>query len=54
MPWKCLACQTSIQHDHKMPWRRRGVISRCHVCRLELVIDPATEKLALVPLLEKT
>jgi hypothetical protein len=41
---KCPACQTSIQSDHDLLSPRPGVIYRCHVCRLELVIDPVTDK----------
>ena len=31
-----------------------GVIYRCNVCRLELMVDAKTEKLALAPLPDKT
>jgi len=48
MPWKCPACQTEIRHDGDVPTPRR--VYRCHVCRLELVIDGSTEKLTVAPL----
>jgi DNA-directed RNA polymerase subunit RPC12/RpoP len=48
MPWKCPACQTQIAHDGDMPEPKR--VYRCHVCRLELVLDEATRKLAVAPL----
>jgi hypothetical protein len=46
-PWRCPGCQTFIEHD-TVP--RPGVVYRCHVCRLELVIDPVTETLVLAPM----
>jgi predicted RNA-binding Zn-ribbon protein involved in translation (DUF1610 family) len=53
MPWKCPACQTQIEHDANMTTPRPGVIYRCHVCRLELKLDPETNKLILAPLPDK-
>jgi hypothetical protein len=50
MPWKCPACQTPITHDPAIPVPSPSTIYRCHVCRLELVVDPITNKLALAPL----
>jgi hypothetical protein len=50
---KCPACQTSIQCDHDLLSPRPGLIYRCHVCRLELVIDPVTDKLVLAPMSEQ-
>jgi hypothetical protein len=47
---KCPACQTSIQYDHDLLSPRPGLIYRCHVCRLELVIDPVTDKPVLAPM----
>ena len=35
--WKGPACQISIRKDGELP--RPGVVSRCPVCRLELVLD---------------
>jgi hypothetical protein len=47
MPWKCPACQTQIAHDGDRPVPRR--IYRCHVCRLELVLDEVAGKLTVTP-----
>ena len=47
MPWKCPACQTQIRHDGPTPQPKR--LYRCHVCRLELVLDEQTNKLAVAP-----
>jgi rubredoxin len=51
--WKCPACSEAIRHDHEEA-PRQGVIYRCHVCRLELVLDPKKNKLVLAPLPPKT
>jgi len=48
MPWKCPACETAMRHDGMVPEANR--VYRCHVCRLELVLDEATNKLAVAPL----
>jgi hypothetical protein len=48
MPWKCPACQTQIAHDGDLPEPRR--VYRCHVCRLELVLDDKGHKLTVAPL----
>ena len=48
MPWKCPACQAQIRHDGDKPEPKR--VYRCHVCRLELVLDEATQKLTVAPL----
>jgi hypothetical protein len=45
MPWKCPACGTSIDGDADVP--QRGTIYRCSVCRLDLMPDPATNRLQL-------
>ena len=47
VPWKCPACQTEIRHDDDAPNPRQ--VYRCHVCRLELVLDGLTDKLTLAP-----
>jgi hypothetical protein len=47
MPWKCPACGMSIQHREEMP--RPGVVYRCHICRLELMVNDATGKLDVPP-----
>jgi hypothetical protein len=48
MTWTCPACRTTIQHTEEQP--RPGTIYRCHVCRLELVVDTELGKLTLAPL----
>jgi len=48
MPWTCPACQTWIRADGDAP--RPNTVYRCHVCRLELVLDAKTEKLTVAPL----
>jgi len=48
MPWKCPACQTQITQEGSLPQSKR--VYRCHVCRLELVLDEAKQKLTVVPL----
>src|SRR5438874_450012 len=35
--WRCPGCRTTIQHAEKMP--RFDVVYRCHICRLEFVVD---------------
>jgi hypothetical protein len=49
MPWHCPACQTIIRHDEQTDRPRTGVRYRCHVCRLELIVDERTNKLMLAP-----
>jgi len=48
MPWKCPACQTQIAHNGDAPEPKR--VYRCHICRLELILDETTHKLTLAPL----
>ena len=48
MPWKCPACQTQIRHDGEHHNPRQ--LYRCHVCRLELVLDETMQKLAVAHL----
>jgi rubredoxin len=47
MPWKCPACQTTLRHGTEI--LRPEAIYRCHVCRLELVVDLGTDTLVLAP-----
>jgi hypothetical protein len=47
MPWRCPACQTPIRHDEDAP--RPRTVYRCHVCRLELILDESTHKLTVAP-----
>jgi hypothetical protein len=46
----CPACCLEIQHFEAEGDLRPGVVYRCHVCRLELVIDSEQRTLALTPL----
>jgi hypothetical protein len=46
MPWRCPACDTPIQHTETEERPRVGVLYRCHLCRIELVVDLRTNKLA--------
>ena len=52
MPWRCPACYTQIQRTvldgDDRP--RQGQHYRCHVCRLELVVNEHTNVLEVVPL----
>jgi hypothetical protein len=51
--WKCPACQSPIEHDdRRLHLLHVDVIYRCPVCRLELVIDRAGNKLVLAPMPE--
>ena len=50
MPWTCPACSVQIQHDQDRPLPKR--VYRCHVCRLELVLDEGIQKLVVVPFSE--
>lgn len=50
MPWKCPACSTQIQHSELDTNPRPQCKYRCHICRLELVVDRETNKLTVAPL----
>jgi len=54
MPWTCPACSLAIRHSDHDTAPRPGIVYRCHICRLELVLDPNTKKLVLAPLREGT
>ena len=50
MTWRCPACLTPVQHsrpDDELA--RAGVVYRCHVCHLELEVDPDTRKIRIAP-----
>jgi hypothetical protein len=49
MPWRCPACETNIRRSEAEAAPRSGVIYRCHVCRLELLFDADTQRLAVRP-----
>jgi hypothetical protein len=50
MPWTCPACRLPIRHSDSEERPRVGAIYRCHICRLELVVDPMLGRLTLAPL----
>ena len=50
MPWRCPACYTQIHHAPLEERPRLNQLYRCHICRLELVVDPTTEKLTAAPI----
>jgi len=45
MPWRCPACETPIRHSETEERPRLGVLYRCHLCRIELVLDVRTDRL---------
>lgn len=45
MPWKCPACHIPIRHSESEERPRPNAVYRCHICRLELVFNPRTEKM---------
>jgi hypothetical protein len=47
MPWTCPACLQSIINDSRDRLPRPGVVYRCHVCRLDLVVDTKRHKLTV-------
>jgi len=52
MPWRCPACQTQIQHNDLDPRPRPKTIYRCHICRLELVLNERTGHLTVTPVID--
>ena len=53
MAWRCPACQLAIHHTDHDDQPRPGVRYRCHICRLELMLDPTTGKLRVTPVDEE-
>ena len=49
MPWRCPACGSQIRHSEVEAKPRPDARYRCHICRLELVLDPMTDHLAAAP-----
>jgi hypothetical protein len=49
MPWKCPACGIPISHNDAELAPRPGVLYRCHICRLELIVDERNQKLSVAP-----
>jgi hypothetical protein len=52
MPWHCPACSSIIRHNEHEAVPNRGVVYRCHVCRLEWIVDAVTDKLTVAPMPE--
>jgi hypothetical protein len=50
MTWQCPACDTQIRHSEIERAPRPRIPYRCHICRLELMLDPKTNRLIAVPL----
>jgi hypothetical protein len=49
MPWRCPACELQIRHSEFEERPQLGQIYRCHICRLDLVVDDTTQKLTAAP-----
>ena len=47
--WKCPACQHPIRHSDANERPRLDTVYRCHVCRLELIVDSRSGKLTTAP-----
>jgi hypothetical protein len=54
MPWTCPACGNVIRHSDNEEMPQIGALYRCHICRLELVMDSAIRKLVAVPFDDET
>ena len=52
MPWRCPACDTQIHHAPLEDRPRPNKLYRCHICRLELVLDPEAQVLTVAPIRE--
>jgi hypothetical protein len=49
MPWRCPACQIPIRHSDLEEHPQSGHVYRCHICRLDLALEPDTQKLTVAP-----
>jgi transposase-like protein len=49
MPWTCPACGSQIRHNPIEAPIRPSHRFRCHICRLELVVDERTNKMMPAP-----
>jgi len=49
MPWTCPACSTQIRHSASETAPNAKTVYRCHVCRLELVVDEDEQKMKVAP-----
>jgi hypothetical protein len=50
MVWRCPVCDITIEHSRFVHRPKLGVRYRCHICRLELVLNTATDWLEVEPL----
>jgi len=50
MPWRCPACNLPIRHSDIEHEPRPGATYRCHICRLELIVDAETHRLTVAPI----
>jgi hypothetical protein len=50
MPWRCPACRLPIRHSSFEDRPRTGVTYRCHICRLELILDRDEQRLDVAPM----
>jgi transposase-like protein len=50
MPWKCPACGSQIRHSELEAKPRSDGQYRCHICRLELMLDTGTDRLTVAPM----
>ena len=50
MPWKCPACRVPIRHSEAEERPRADAMYRCHICRLELVLDERDGRLTVAPM----
>jgi len=50
MPWQCPACSTRIRHSENEAFPPAGVIYRCPVCRLELMLGGDLQTFVVAPL----
>ena len=47
MPWRCPMCGMQIRHSDADDRPHSGDLYRCHVCRLELVLDVTSDRLVV-------
>ena len=50
MTWRCPACSQPIRHDPHDVAPTPGIVYRCSVCRLELLVDEQAQKMIVAPL----
>ena len=45
MPWRCPSCRSPIEHNESEERPSLDVLYRCHVCRLDLILDAIGNRL---------